>query len=146
MKTLSETMPYKPYSQSQFNLTRIIIVIGLVLVAYMLYNLTVTIYENHQIDVHITNFEEKNEELLAENLQKLEDYKYYTSENYIDKIAKQNLGLVNPGEEVIILTEADTLAFLETEENALIRERSMANWSNTKKWWVFIFDENPFRY
>lgn len=139
-------MPYKPYSQSQFNLTRIIIVIGLVLVAYMLYNLTVTIYENHQIDVHITNFEEKNEELLAENLQKLEDYKYYTSENYIDKIAKQNLGLVNPGEEVIILTEADTLAFLETEENALIRERSMANWSNTKKWWVFIFDENPFRY
>lgn len=139
-------MAYKPYSQSQFNLTKIIIVVGLVLVAYMLYNLTVTVYENHQIDVHVTNFEQKNEELLAENLQKLEDYKYYTSENYIDKIAKQNLGLVNPGEEVIILTEADTLAFLESEENALIRQRQMANWSNAKKWWVFIFDENPFKY
>ena len=139
-------MAYKPYSQSQFNLTKIIIVVGLVLVAYMLYNLTVTIYENHQIDVHIQSFEEKNQELLAENLQKLEDYKYYTSEAYIDRIAKQNLGLVNPGEEVIILTEADTISYLETEEEELIRERSMANWSNAKKWWTFVFDENPYKY
>ncbi len=139
-------MAYRPYSHSEFNVSRLIIIVGLVLVAYMLYNLTVTVYENHQIDVHVANFEEKNEELLNENLQKLEDYKYYTSEAYIDKIAKQNLGLVNPGEEVIILTEGDTLAFLETEENELVRERSMANWSNGKKWWYFIFDENPFKY
>lgn len=139
-------MTYHPYSQSQHNAARLVIIIGLVLVAYMLYNLTVTIYQNHQIDVHIKNFEQKNEELRTENLQKLEDYKYYTSEAYIDKIAKQNLGLVNPGEEVIILTEGDTLSFLESEDSELTRERSMANWGNPKKWWHFIFDENPFRY
>lgn len=139
-------MNYRPYSQSQFNVARLVIIIGLVMVAYMLYNLTVTIYQNHQIDVHIENFEQKNDELRTENLQKLEDYKYYTSEAYIDKIAKQNLGLVNPGEEVIILTEGDTLSLLESEDSNLTRERSMANWSNPKKWWHFIFDENPFRY
>ena len=49
-------MAYTPYSQSQFNITRLIVVGGLILLAYMLYNLTVTIYESYQIDRHIKNF------------------------------------------------------------------------------------------
>ena len=138
-------MAYHPYSESQFNITRIILVAGLVMVAYMLYNLTVTVYENYQIDTHIRNFEEKNATLREENLQKLDDYKYYTSSAYIDKIAKQNLGLVNPGEEVIVLTQSNTETLLAVDVALQEQERSMANWSVPKKWCVFIFDENPFR-
>lgn len=138
-------MSYQPYSRSQFNLTRLILMAGLILVAYMLYSLTVTIYENYQIDVHIRNFEQKNEELRTENLQKLDDYKYYTSTAYIDKIAKQNLGLVNPGEEVIVLTEGDSVVGLETEDTLEARERSRASWSNPQKWWYFFFEDNPLR-
>lgn len=139
-------MAYQPYSRSQLNLTRLILMAGLFLVAYMLYNLTVTIYENYQIDVHIRNFEEKNAQLREENLKKLDDYKYYTSSAYIDKIAKQNLGLVNPGEEVIILTEGEAVVGFETEETLAAKERSMANWSNAQKWWYFFLEDNPFRY
>ncbi|MFA6435658.1 MAG: septum formation initiator family protein [Candidatus Gracilibacteria bacterium] len=139
-------MSYQPYSESQFNITRIILVAGLVMVAYMLYNLTVTVYENYQIDTHIRNFEEKNTTLREENLQKLDDYKYYTSSAYIDKIAKQNLGLVNPGEEVIVLTQSNTETLLAADVALAEQSRSMANWSIPKKWWTFIFDENPFRY
>jgi len=138
-------MAYHPYSESQFNITRIILVAGFVMVAYMLYNLTVTVYENYQIDTHIHNFEEKNATLREENLQKLDDYKYYTSSAYIDKIAKQNLGLVNPGEEVIVLTQSNTESMLAMDVALQEQERSMANWSIPKKWWTFIFDENPFR-
>src|SRR3989338_10942700 len=101
-------MAYTPYSQSQFNITRLIVVGGLILLAYMLYNLTVTIYESYQIDRHIKNFETKNTQLQEENLKKLEDYKYYTSEAYIEKIAKQNLNLVKPGEELIIIGQTNT--------------------------------------
>lgn len=139
-------MTYQPSYQSQFNLTKIIVIVGLLFVAYMIYSLTASFYQNVQIDKHIRSFEEKNDQLRAENLKKLEDYKYYTSQAYIDKIAKQNLGLVNPGEEVIIITEADTLKFLEEEEKLAAQKRSMANWSNAKKWWVFVFEENPWRY
>lgn len=138
-------MNYQPYTRSQFNLTRLILMAGLILVAYMLYSLTVTIYENYQIDVHIRSFEEKNDTLRTENFQKLDDYKYYTSAAYIDKIAKQNLGLVNPGEEVIVLTEGDTLISLEAEDTQAAHERSRSTWSNPKKWWIFFFEDNPFR-
>lgn len=137
-------MSYKPYSES-YSITKIIIIAGLVMVAYMIYSLTVSIYGSYQIDQHITNFEAKNEKIRQENLQKLDDYKYYTSEAYIDKIAKQNLGLVNPGEEVVVLTEGETISLPEMEEKMIAKQRSMANWGNPKKWWHFVFDENPYK-
>ena len=137
-------MSYKPYSES-YSITKIIIIAGLVMVAYMIYSLTVSIYGSYQIDQHITNFEAKNEKIRQENLQKLDDYKYYTSEAYIDKNAKQNLGLVNPGEEVVVLTEGETISLPEMEEKMIAKQRSMANWGNPKKWWHFVFDENPYK-
>lgn len=139
-------MAYRPNAQSGPNLIKAILIGGFVLVAYMLYSLTVSIYESYQIDQHITNFETKNESLRQENLQKMEDFKYYTSPEYIDKIAKENFGLVNPGEEVIILTEGKTISFPEASEALALKERTMANWSNPKKWWTFVFEENPYRY
>ena len=51
----------------------------------MLYNLTVSIYANYQIEKHIAEFESRNEELRSENSQKLDDFQYYTSEEYIEK-------------------------------------------------------------
>ncbi|KKR08168.1 MAG: hypothetical protein UT55_C0043G0004 [Candidatus Peregrinibacteria bacterium GW2011_GWE2_39_6] len=139
-------MSYHPYSQSQFNITRLIVIAGLILVAYMFYNLTVTIYRNYQIDTHIKNFEEKNAQMQAENLQKLDDYKYYTSEAYVEKIAKQNMNLVKPGEEVIVITNDNNQSLSATEVNAEVKSRSMANWTNPQKWWEFIFGTNPYKY
>ena len=139
-------MPISPEKNPNFNLARVIVVVGFVIVAYMLYSLTVSIYENYQIDVHIKNFEEKNEELLSENLDKIESYQYYTSDKYIEKIAKQNLGLINPDEKVIVITEEDNDTILEAEyeetQTLVIRN----SWSNPHKWWEFFFGENPFKY
>jgi cell division protein DivIC len=85
------------------NIAKLIIIVELVLVVYLLNTLTVSVYRGYQIDQVIQNFEDENQRIEDENRQKAEDYDYYTSDNYIEKIAKQNLGLVNPGEEVIII-------------------------------------------
>ena len=37
----------------QFNLMRLVLIVVFFVVAYMLYNLTVSIYENYQIEKHI---------------------------------------------------------------------------------------------
>lgn len=136
----------KPDKNSPFGMSRVIVIAGFVVVAYMLYNLTVSIYENYQIDVHIESFQERNEELKDENLEKLESYQYYTSEKYIEKIAKQNLGLINPGEEVVVITEEDNDTILEAEYEESQTMAMRNSWSNTRKWWEFFFGENPFKY
>jgi len=130
---------------AQFGVIRLVLIVGFFVVAYMLYNLTVSIYDNYRIEQHISEFETKNEELRGENTQKLSDFQYYTSQQYIEKIAKQNLGLINPGEKVIIIPDEDLIVLSGEEDAAEISEQIRASWSMPKKWWKFFFSYNQFK-
>ncbi|MBT4384613.1 septum formation initiator family protein [Candidatus Peregrinibacteria bacterium] len=130
---------------SQFGVMRIGLIVGFFVVAYMLYNLTVSIYDNYQIEQHIAEFEKKNTELESENKEKLEDLQYFTSDEYIEKVAKQNLGLIKPGEKVIIIPEDDLVVLTQSEDTAALAEELRASWSTPKKWWKFFFSYNPYK-
>lgn len=121
------------------NITKLIIVVELILVIYLLNTLTVSVYKGYQIDQVIKEFEAENARIAAENKQKSEDYDYFTSQNYIEKIAKQNLGLVKPGEEVIILPPAKAIAG-ENKTNSL--DIDLIDLNNRQKWWLFFFDKS----
>jgi cell division protein FtsB len=129
----------------QFNLMRLVLIVGFFVVAYMLYNLTVSIYENYQIEKHIAEFEQRNEELKDENAQKLSDFQYYTSDEYVEKVAKQNLGLINPGEQVVVIPDEDLVIMSADVEDQVLADQIRASWSNPKKWWKFFFSSNPFK-
>lgn len=131
--------------ENPFGLARLILIIGFFVVAYMLYNLTVSIYDNYQIEQHIAEFENRNAELSTENNEKLEDFQYYSSPEYIEKIAKQNLGLINEGENVIIIPDEDLIILSENEDAAAAYEEIRAAWPNPKKWWKFFFSYNPYK-
>lgn len=133
------------YSNEEFGVMRIVLIVGFLVVAYMLYNLTVSIYDNYQIEQHIAEFEQRNEELLEENQKKLEDFQYYTSQEYIEKVAKTNLGLINQGEKVIIIPDDDFVVLTEDEDLAHVSEQIRDSWPNPKKWWMFFFNYNPFK-
>lgn len=141
--SLAKPMP-ESY-ESQFGMMRLVLIVGFFVVAYMLYNLAVSIYENYQIEKHIAEFEARNVELQTENKQKQEDLEYYISDEYIDKIAKQNLNLVNPGEKVIVIPDEDLVVLSQDEDTAALSEQIRASWPNPKKWWKFFFSSNPFK-
>lgn len=128
-----------------FQLMRLVLIVGFFVVAYMLYNLTVSIYENYQIEKHITEFEARNTELKEENEQKLADFQYYTSEEYVEKVAKQNLGLINPGEQVVVIPDEDLIVLSQDAEEQRVAEQIRASWSTPKKWWKFFFSSNPYK-
>ncbi len=121
--------------------TKIIIIVEFLLVAYLIYSLTKNVYNSYKVDQYIEEFERENTVIENENRQKTEDYLYFTSEEYIDKIAKQNLGLVNPGEEVIILSS--NIPTLDNEDN-LDSSLNLAKYSgmtNSQQWWSFFFGD-----
>jgi len=130
---------------SQLALMRFVLIIGFILLAYMLYNLTVSIYENYRIEQHIAEFQKTNDELKTENQEKLDDFQYFSSAEYIEKMAKQNLGLVNPGEKVIIIPSEDLVMESTDPEMEDLSEEIRASWSNPKKWWKFFFSYNPYK-
>lgn len=132
-------MPFK-FSPTS-NIAKLIIVVELILVIYLLNTLTVSVYRGYQIDKVIDEFEQDNRRIEQENRQKSEDYDYFTSPNYIEKIAKQNLGLVNPGEEVIILSNQGEVGVKNPDVNEE-RDSELAGLDNGQRWWVFFFDRN----
>lgn len=123
------------------SLTKLIIFIEFFLVSYLMYSLTKNVYNSYQIDKYIEEFELENLSLEEENRVKTEDYLYFTSEEYIDKIAKQNLGLVNPGEEVIILSpdvlSPDSDVDLELEGDYAV----YSGMTNAQQWWELFFGD-----
>ncbi len=132
-------------NQGRLNTIHIAIIGGFIFIAYMLYALTVSIYRNYQIQIVIEKFEKENQQLEEENQQKLANYQYYISEKYVDKIAKLHLGLINPGEEVIVIPEAIDLSELLLEEEQLKKEAKLAKLSPVKRWFNFIFKQNMWK-
>lgn len=120
-------------------LTKFIIIVEFLLVGYLVYSLTKNVYNSYQIDKYIETFEAENSEIESENNQKREDYLYFTSSEYIDKIAKQNLGLVNPGEEVIILSPDVLSDEVVVDEGDLTDFAKHEGMSNAALWWEFFF-------
>ncbi|MBT4916915.1 hypothetical protein HON58_00575 [Candidatus Peregrinibacteria bacterium] len=120
-------------------LTKIIIIVEFVLVAYLIYSLTRNVYNSYQIDQYIESFEDENLTIEVENREKTDDYLYFTSEQYIDRIAKQNLGLVNPGEEVLILSPDVLDPDLDASESGLNDFAKHSGSSNANSWWEFFF-------
>lgn len=131
--------------ESPFDMMRITLVVGFFVVAYMIYNLTVSIYENYQIEQHIADFKERNLALQEDNQQKMDDLQYYISDEYIDKVAKQNLNLINPGEQVIVIPDGDLVVLSQDADTAALSEQIRASWSTPKKWWKFFFSSNPYK-
>jgi len=123
------------------SLSKVVIIIEFLLVSYLLYSLTKNVYNSYQVDKYIEAFEEENNNIADENRQKTEDYLYFTSSEYIDKIAKQNLSLVNPGEEVIILSP-DVLANEDVSATGELGDFAVyGGMSNARLWWQFFFGD-----
>lgn len=127
--------------QHTSQLTKVILIVEFLLVAYLLYALTLNVYKSYMLDSHIKSFEDENHALESENSKKNDDFLYYTSEQYIDKIAKQNFGLVNPGEEVIILpVDPNTQTSDGGKGISKGNGDDISALSNPQKWWKFFFD------
>ncbi len=126
------------------NFTKMIIIVEFLVVSYLLYTLTKSVYQSYQIDQDISNFKNQNDLIAQENKQKQDDYSYYSSDAYIEKIAKQNLGLVNQGEQVIVIPSTDAnsrqTSAGDTSAQAQSDTNSIQALPNPQKWWKFFFD------
>lgn len=124
--------------------TKIVLIVEFMLLAYMLYVLCTSLYKSYQVDVFIKQTEEENQKLERDNALLIEDYEYYKSAGYKEKIAKQNLGLVRPGEEVIVLAP-EGKQYMTGEERALESNREyFKSLSYPRKWFLFFFDRERF--
>lgn len=81
------------------------IVIGLTVVGFMAFGLALSFYRNALFEQTLENIGDQNDILRGKIVLGYQDLEYYRSTQYKDKYAKENLGLISPGEKVLIITE-----------------------------------------
>jgi len=120
---------------------KLILVIQLVLAFYLLFTLGVSEYKNYKIQKYIDEFDFKNQKIALENQNLNSELSYFNSPEYQEKIAKQNLGLVNPGEKVLVIQVQDSLSETQRYEKALEESRlqRISALPNYRKWWYYLF-------
>jgi len=118
-----------------------ILLIQLGLAIYLLFTLLVSEYKNYKVQRYIDDFELRNQKIAAENVLLNNDLSYFNSPQYQEKIAKQNLGLVNPGEKVLVIQVEDSLSESQRYEKSLKESelKRINSLPNAKKWWYYLF-------
>ena len=95
-------MAYKDLEPISKQLT---IVVGLTVVGFMAFGLALSFYRNILFDEHLKEIALQNDVLQKRIEQSQGDLDYYRSAQYKDKYAKENLGMLNPGEKILIITD-----------------------------------------
>jgi hypothetical protein len=84
---------------------QVTIIIGLGVVSFMAFGLAVSFYRNTLFEQTLNNIEDQNDQLLGDIEQGYRDLEYFTSTQYKDKYAKENLNLINQGEKTLLIAK-----------------------------------------
>ena len=125
---------------------QVTIVVGLTVVGFMTFGLALSFYRNVLFDQTLDHLNTKNDELRLRIEDGRHQLEYYKSAQYKDKYAKEHLGLVNPGESILVITEkddtsrdtpADSEAFQEQQEAAYLE--LLRQMPPSEHWQLYLF-------
>lgn len=121
------------------------ILVGLLVVALMAFGLALSYYKNVLFDQQLLAMERRNEALKASVDDQYHQLEYYRSAHYRDKYAKENFGLLQSGEKVVMLSSDEPAPMLgaETdrseEERQAIFEQNLRNIRIVDQWNMYFF-------
>lgn len=125
------------------------IVIGLTVVGFMAFGLILSFYRNILFERTLADLQAENEEIAAEIAASYQEVDYFKSQQYKDKYAKENLGRLNPGEKVLIIThppgqqapEGET-AEEEAERKAAAYDELLRQMPVIEHWSLYLFHKD----
>lgn len=114
-----------------------IVVLGLVMVASMFFKYASEVYRDYKVNQEIETLRQGIQDLERENIELALYLKYLDTDSYKEIIAKRDLNLQRPGEEVIIIKR-------EKEEDER-KEQEIKSYSLLPiymKWWNLFMGES----
>ncbi len=138
-------MPYKDIAPFPKQMT---IVAGLCVVGLMAFGLALSYYKNILFDRQLIEMQTRNRELKKHIDGEYGRLEYLISAQYKDKYAKENIGLVNKGEKVLIITHkatpSDIVKHIELtpEERQALYEENLRNIRILDHWKLYLFNHD----
>lgn len=102
-----------------------------IIILYLLYIVGKTLYQSSLVRKQVDDLKASLIEAELSNKQLGEQIVYYQSASYREKIARERMGLMKPGEEVIVILPEGKKQVAEKDPNDAL--------PNYQKWWNFFF-------
>ncbi|MDD5055394.1 MAG: septum formation initiator family protein [Candidatus Peribacteraceae bacterium] len=121
------------------------IVLGLSVVGLMAFGLALSYYKNILFDRQLAAMEQRNLRLKDDIMAGHRKLQYLQSAQYKDKYAKENFGLLRPGEKLIVINRPTTVdstlgaLTLTPEEEEAIFEENLRNIRVVDQWKLYLF-------
>jgi hypothetical protein len=122
------------------------IVLGLSVVGLMAFGLSLSYYKNILFDRQLASMEQRNIRLKDDILAGYRQLQYLQSFQYKDKYAKENFGLLQPGEKLLVINRPTTVdsalgaTTLTPEEEEAIFEENLRNIRIADQWKLYLFN------
>jgi len=107
------------------------------IIAYILFILVKTVWQNQTINREINNLETNISDLREKNKQLENLNKYYQSNEYKEQEARLKLGYQKPGEKVYVLPNQGKNQ--ETQSESSNNSENKDTRPNYLKWWEYLF-------
>lgn len=124
---------------------QVTIVSGLAVVGLMAFGLALSYYKNVLFDKQLGLVQDRNTQLKQDIVDGYAQLMYLRSEQYKDKYAKENLGLLRPGEKVLLIdrpsvvTPLTRATDLTPEEKIALFEENLRNIRIIDQWELYLF-------
>lgn len=114
------------------------LMLSIVVIAYFFWALGKMAWQNYQVNQQIKKLEDEVVQIENDN-QKLSDLiSYFQTETFKEQEAREKLGLVLPGEKVLVFPGNDKNTNNDIIET-ITKDDEEDNQPNYKKWWSFFF-------
>jgi len=117
------------------------LILGLLLVGYMFFVLGKMVWQNYKVNQQIKNLESEVSDIEKQN-QKLSDLiAYFQTDTFKEKEAREKLGLVKPGEKVLVFpsTGNNDKGISEGINGGQEQKVEVEKTPNYQKWWDYFF-------
>ncbi len=117
-----------------FSKRRILNFLGLALIVYLAVIVFQTVKHNYELNTQINALQNQISDLTIQQSQLQYDLRYYQTNSFKEKSARSNLGLMQPGEGVIVLPKTSAPA-----TSVEVKKTGSKPKSNPAQWWQFLF-------
>ncbi len=123
-----------------------IIIVGFCIIMYELFLITTSAYKDYKLTKYFKESKKENNILKDKNLNSKKDLLYFSSPQFRDKYAKQNLGKLKTGEKIIVFSEVKANIFYDNYEEKKY-ERDITALPKTDQWYIYFFgDESLYNF
>lgn len=132
-------MDFHRRMKTKISLMVVFFAVGIILAVVISSSAVRQAYRSKKIENEVEALQEEARRIQSENERISQRISYYSTPQFIEKVSKDKISLQNPDENVIIVSQRQTVENQNVDEKEESTQTGQLNLPNYVKWWNLFF-------